>query len=348
MSSRVASASNSGACTTPLKSRIALRTSSGFFCQNCDRNFGAVSPPSSCILIAAIIVCRCREPGEENVARTEDASLRQGQHPPDALQAGQAAPLFSLPDADMETVDLAQFRGKMNVVLYFYPRDGTPDCTLEATDFSDHEDEFSRHDCVVLGVSPDDCLSHAGLPRPARRFDPTARRHRERGLQEIRRGAREGSQRSGKVCITRSTFIIDKHGMVQARVLRSQSARPCRRGARAWSNRCGKPARASGASADAHRKNTVVSLDVGSVRHLGKRAAALRGAGAVSARRLRKHFSGGRDGARGQGRQGSRGGAARARGGVRRLRREPSQSRAAQPVSRGARGRHAFRRRGGR
>src|SRR2546428_13794411 len=79
------------------------------------------------------------------------------------LQAGQPAPLFSLPDADMETVDLGQFRGKKHVVLYFYPKDGTPNCTLEATDFSDHEDEFSRHACVVFGGSPDDCLCPAGF-----------------------------------------------------------------------------------------------------------------------------------------------------------------------------------------
>ncbi len=80
---------------------------------------------------------------------------------PTILKTGQAAPLFSLHDADMERVDLARFRGKKNVVLYFYPRDGTPACTLQATDFSDHEDEFLRHDCVVLGVSPDDFLCHA-------------------------------------------------------------------------------------------------------------------------------------------------------------------------------------------
>jgi len=77
------------------------------------------------------------------------------------LKTGQRAPLFSLPDSDMVRVDLARYRGKKNVVLYFYPRDGTPACTLQAGDFSDHEDEFARHDCVVLGVSPDDCLCHA-------------------------------------------------------------------------------------------------------------------------------------------------------------------------------------------
>jgi peroxiredoxin Q/BCP len=58
------------------------------------------------------------------------------------LQSGQPAPQFSLPDADMESVDLAEFRGRKHVVLYFYPKDGTPGCTLEAIDFSDHEQDF--------------------------------------------------------------------------------------------------------------------------------------------------------------------------------------------------------------
>ena len=80
---------------------------------------------------------------------------------PALLRPGQAAPLFSLPDSDMERVDLARFRGRSNVVLYFYPRDGTPACTLQATDFSDHEDDFAQQDCVIIGVSPDDCLCHA-------------------------------------------------------------------------------------------------------------------------------------------------------------------------------------------
>ncbi len=120
------------------------------------------------------------------MARINEASLETTARPPEGLQAGQAAPLFSLPDADMETVDLAQFRGRKSVVLYFYPKDGTPSCTLLATDFSDHEDEFARQDCVVLGVSPDDCLRHADFR----------------------------DQRSRKSRITRSTFIIDKSGTV--------------------------------------------------------------------------------------------------------------------------------------
>lgn len=77
------------------------------------------------------------------------------------LKAGQAAPMFVLPDADMESIDIAQFHGRNNVILFFYPRDDTPGCTLEATDFSDHEEEFARHDCMILGISRDECIKHA-------------------------------------------------------------------------------------------------------------------------------------------------------------------------------------------
>ena len=48
------------------------------------------------------------------------------------LQPGQHAPEFTLPDADMESVGLASFLGKKHIVLYFYPRDNTPGCTMEA------------------------------------------------------------------------------------------------------------------------------------------------------------------------------------------------------------------------
>src|SRR3954463_3418794 len=73
------------------------------------------------------------------------------------LQPGQPAPMFELPDADMQTVSLSAFKGKKHVILYFYPRDGSPGCTIVTTDFSDHEEQFVKHDCVILGVSRGDC-----------------------------------------------------------------------------------------------------------------------------------------------------------------------------------------------
>lgn len=126
------------------------------------------------------------------------------------LQPGQPAPLFSLPDADMESVDLSRYRGKKNVVLYFYPKDGTPACTLQATEFSDHENEFARYNCVVLGVSPDDCLCHAEF-RDTHGVsirllaDTEGEVSQKYGVWHEREanGQRKGS-------IVRSTFVLDK------------------------------------------------------------------------------------------------------------------------------------------
>ncbi|MBP7394048.1 MAG: peroxiredoxin [Zoogloea sp.] len=78
-----------------------------------------------------------------------------------ALSEGQSVPLFSLPDADMEMFDLASVLGSHHVVLYFYPRDNTPACTRQAIDFSDQDADFAKEKCIVVGISPDDCLTHA-------------------------------------------------------------------------------------------------------------------------------------------------------------------------------------------
>ena len=132
------------------------------------------------------------------------------------LHAGQPAPEFALPDADMQTVDLASFKGKKNVVLYFYPRDGTPGCTLVTTDFSDHQEQFGKHDCVVLGVSPDDCLTHADFRDRhgvtiALLSDPEREVCRKYGvLQE-----KESENGAWRKCLVRSTFVIDKKGVIR-------------------------------------------------------------------------------------------------------------------------------------
>jgi len=131
------------------------------------------------------------------------------------LQAGQHAPTFALPDADMQTVDLGKLRGRKNIVLYFYPKDGTPGCTIQATEFSDHEDEFARYDCVVMGVSPDDCLAHAEF----RDTNGVSIRLLADTEGEVCRkyGVLEDKESNGqrKRSVVRSTFVIDKKGMVR-------------------------------------------------------------------------------------------------------------------------------------
>ena len=79
------------------------------------------------------------------------------------LKIGDMAPDFELPDADMEVVRLDDYRNKRNLVLYFYLRDDTPGCTAQAIEFSDLEAEFAALDCVVLGVSRNDCISHGAF-----------------------------------------------------------------------------------------------------------------------------------------------------------------------------------------
>ena len=71
------------------------------------------------------------------------------------LRVGQKAPAFSCPDQNGKTVTLASLKGK-TVVLYFYPKAMTPGCTVQAQCLRDVRAEFSRHNAVVLGISPDE------------------------------------------------------------------------------------------------------------------------------------------------------------------------------------------------
>lgn len=76
------------------------------------------------------------------------------------LSTGQRAPDFELPSSSGKPVRLSSLKGKQ-VVLYFYPKDDTPGCTIEACAFRDNLPKFDRVDAVVLGVSSDSLDSHA-------------------------------------------------------------------------------------------------------------------------------------------------------------------------------------------
>lgn len=75
------------------------------------------------------------------------------------IEPGTKAPSFSMKDQDGKPVKLADFAGK-NVVLYFYPKDDTPGCTVQACAFRDEHSKLLKKGAVVLGVSPDDEKSH--------------------------------------------------------------------------------------------------------------------------------------------------------------------------------------------
>ncbi|MBU1700785.1 MAG: peroxiredoxin [Candidatus Eisenbacteria bacterium] len=69
------------------------------------------------------------------------------------------APAFSLPDKDGRIVNLSDFSGKW-IILYFYPKDNTSGCTLEAIDFTAIKKDLARRNAIVIGVSPDRPDSH--------------------------------------------------------------------------------------------------------------------------------------------------------------------------------------------
>ena len=132
------------------------------------------------------------------------------------LKVGQPAPEFDLPDADMSMVSLSSYAGSRNVVLYFYPKDDTPGCTLEAIDFSDLQDNFLKHDTVILGVSMDDCLSH-GAFRDKHGVSVQLLADTDGEVCE-KYGVLQDKDLDGirkKRCILRSTFVIDKSGVVR-------------------------------------------------------------------------------------------------------------------------------------
>lgn len=75
------------------------------------------------------------------------------------VSEGEEAPDFTLQADDGREVSLSDYQGK-KVVLYFYPKDGTPGCTKEAVEFRDMAKDFEKEDAVILGVSKDSIKSH--------------------------------------------------------------------------------------------------------------------------------------------------------------------------------------------
>lgn len=69
------------------------------------------------------------------------------------------APNFELPSTDNTIFKLSEYLGK-NIILFFYPRDNTKGCTLEANDFSNLNNRFKKNNCIVVGISKDSLESH--------------------------------------------------------------------------------------------------------------------------------------------------------------------------------------------
>jgi len=129
-------------------------------------------------------------------------------------EKGKKAPDFCLPDQDEEKVCLKDLMGKW-VVLYFYPKDNTSGCTLEAIDFTARKEAFAEVNTVVLGVSPDSIKSHCNF---IDKHELTVRllSDTDKSMMETF-GVWGEKQMYGKTYmgVIRTTYLIDPEGIVR-------------------------------------------------------------------------------------------------------------------------------------
>src|SRR5690349_4517402 len=130
------------------------------------------------------------------------------------LAPGDAAPDFTLPDADEKPVSLADYRGR-RVVVYFYPAAGTPGCTKQACDFRDSLTELNGAGVEVLGISPDKPAKLAKFRDKEGLTFPLLSDADKDVLTAW--GAYGEKQMYGKTVtgVIRSTFVIDPDGKIE-------------------------------------------------------------------------------------------------------------------------------------
>jgi len=129
------------------------------------------------------------------------------------IQTEKPAPEFCLPDKDKNSICLKDYRGKW-VVLYFYPKDNTSGCTIEAIDFTNLIGEFEKKNAVVIGISPDSPESHCRFT-DKHNLNLTLLSDKEHSVIE-KYGAWVLKKMYGREYygVQRSTFIIDSDGKV--------------------------------------------------------------------------------------------------------------------------------------
>ena len=133
--------------------------------------------------------------------------------PQATIEVGKKAPAFTLPNQDGEKVALKDLKGKW-VVLYFYPRDDTPGCTVEACDFTAGIKQFQKLDAVVLGCSPDSPATHKKF-QTKHKLKVTLLADEKKSVL-TKYGAWGDKKMYGKVRqgVIRSTVVIDPNGKV--------------------------------------------------------------------------------------------------------------------------------------
>ena len=130
------------------------------------------------------------------------------------LKEKQSAPKFSCFNQDKETITIDNFKDK-NLVIFFYPKDLTPGCTIEAIEFTKAKEKFLEQNTEIIGVSKDSIESHKRFCEKKQLAinllsDPDAKMLADYGVWQEK--SMFGKKYMG---IVRSTFLIDKKGTIQ-------------------------------------------------------------------------------------------------------------------------------------
>ena len=148
-----------------------------------------------------------------------------------ALSVGAEAPDFELPASGGQTVRLNDLRGK-TVVLYFYPKDDTSGCTLEARSSMPGKANSPRPDAEIVGVSPDSVKSHDKFAREVRpRLRARAPTRARRCWRPTASGPRRACTGARYMGVERTTVLIDRDGTDRPDLAEGEGAGPCRGGA---------------------------------------------------------------------------------------------------------------------
>jgi peroxiredoxin Q/BCP len=183
------------------------------------------------VLSIALVAGSCRPPApqaapekETSAQSAKDSPAPQTEKPVEnpvvpeettegVTGVGDMVPAVSLPDQDGKQVSLEDFRGQW-VVLYFYPKDGTPGCTIEACDFTDARPDFDDLGAMIVGCSPDSPESHRAFIAD-QKLNLTLLSDEDRRLIEDF-GVWGERNVNGKTFegVIRSTYIIDPSGRI--------------------------------------------------------------------------------------------------------------------------------------
>jgi thioredoxin-dependent peroxiredoxin len=130
-----------------------------------------------------------------------------------ALTEGDLAPDFSLPNDAGKTRALGELKGK-KIVLYFYPKDDTSGCTLEAQDFSRLKGDFEKAGAVIIGMSPDSAKKHAKFREKQGLSVELVADEATSTLQAYGVWAEKSMYGRKYMGVVRTTFLIDTKGKI--------------------------------------------------------------------------------------------------------------------------------------